>query len=553
MRMDIQKLYQNWYPMPFFKPFFNSHLMNRILISDKLSEAGINYLNEQADIQVHLETGLDEAALCNIIGDFDALLIRSGTQVTANVLKAAKRLKVIGRAGIGVDNVDVAAATEQGVIVMNTPDANATTTAELAIAHMMSLSRHLSKADHSVREGKWERARFMGAEVAHKTLAILGFGTIGRIVAKRGLGLGMQVIAYDPFVTEEIFNEIGVQAVELEELLARADYLTLHCPLIEKTRGIIGHEQLAMMKKQAMLINCARGGLVDEAALYEALRDGRIAAAALDVYEQEPPTASPLLELDNIAFTPHLGASTREAQVAVSVEIARQVVTYLQTGEAVNALNLPRLSAEELKKSRPFMQLANILGRMLSGLAPGPLNHVEVALYGKAAEVDPHPVSIEALVGILDQQLSIPVNPVNAGDLAKRQGISVTESRTEESRDFVSLIRVTGYSGEQKVTLSGALLGGQHPRLTGIDDFEIEVVPEGTLLITRHQDKPGVIAALGSVLGRANINISRMQVGETDQNQEAMAVISVSAPLSDAILEDICNIAEVNSATQIRL
>ncbi len=527
--------------------------MNKILIGDKLSEAGINYLNEQQDIQVHIDTGLDEEALCNIIGEYDALLIRSGTKVTEKVLKAAGKLKVVGRAGIGVDNVDVPAATEQGVIVMNTPDANATTTAELAISHIMSLSRHLTKANASVREGKWERSKFMGLEVTHKTLAILGFGTIGRIVAKRGIGLGMNVIAYDPFVTDEIFKEIGVESVELDELVKRADYLTLHCPMIAKTRGIIGAEQLAAMKKDAMLINCARGGLVDETALYEVLKSGGIAGAALDVYENEPPVGSPLLELDNIVFTPHLGASTKEAQVAVSVEIARQVATFLKTGEAVNALNLPRLSAEELKKSRPFMQLADILGRMLFGLAEGPLDHVEVALFGRAAEVDAHPVSVEALVGILDQQLSIPVNQVNACDLAKRQGINLTESRTEESRDFVSLIKVTGHSGDQTTCLSGALLGGHHPRLTGINNYEIEVVPEGTLLITRHEDKPGVIAALGSVLGQANINISRMQVGVADENQQAMAVISVSAPLSDEILNQICDIDAVNTAKQIIL
>ncbi|MGZ5017743.1 MAG: hydroxyacid dehydrogenase, partial [Methylobacter sp.] len=315
--------------------------MKKILISDKLAEAGINYLNDQPGIQIHIETGLNEDQLCNLIGDYDALLIRSDTQVTKKVLQAAKNLKLIGRAGIGVDNVDIPVATELGIIVMNTPDANATTTAELAIAHMMSLSRHLPTADRSVRAGKWERSKLMGSEIAHKTLAILGFGTIGRIVAQRGFGLKMQVIAYDPFVAPEIFEDFGVESVSLDELVSRADYLTLHCPLIEKTRNVIGSAQLAMMKKETMIINCARGGLIDESALYDALKNGRIAGAALDVYENEPPAGSPLLELDNIVFTPHLGASTSEAQVAVSVEIARQAVTFLKTGEAVNALNLP--------------------------------------------------------------------------------------------------------------------------------------------------------------------------------------------------------------------
>ncbi|MCL7422895.1 MAG: phosphoglycerate dehydrogenase [Methylobacter sp.] len=527
--------------------------MKKILISDKLAEAGINYLHDQSDIQLHIETGLNEEGLCGIIGDYDALLIRSDTKVTKKVLQAGTRLKLIGRAGIGVDNVDLAAATEQGVIVMNTPDANATTTAELAIAHMMSLSRHLPAADRSIRSGKWERARLMGSEVAHKTLAIVGFGTIGRIVAQRGLGLKMRVIAHDPFVTPEIFESLGVESMELDELLIQADYLTLHCPLIEKTRGLIGRTQLTMMKKEAMLINCARGGLIDEDALYEALKTGQIAGAALDVYDHEPPANSPLLELDNIVFTPHLGASTTEAQVAVSVEIARQAVTFLKTGEAVNALNLPRLSAEELKKSREFMTLANILGKVLVNLATHPLEKIEVALFGRAAEVEARPVSVAALIGVLSEHVSTPVNRVNAENIARRQGISLIESKTEETQDYLSLIKVTGHYADQGITLAGALLGGRHPRLVSIDQFDLEVVPQGTLLITRHEDRPGVISAISAVLGDANINITRMEVSTADDQQQAMAVISVSEPLTDDLLQQLCGIGAVHKATQINL
>lgn len=527
--------------------------MKKILISDKLAEAGINYLNEQPGIQIHIETGLNEEGICKIIDDYDALLIRSDTQVTAKVLQAAKRLKLIGRAGIGVDNVNIPVATELGIIVMNTPDANATTTAELAIAHMMSLSRHLPKADRSVRAGKWERSKLMGSEVAHKTLAILGFGTIGRIVAQRGLGLKMQVIAYDPFVAPEIFEDLSVESVSLDELVTRADYLTLHCPLIEKTRNIIGANQFAMMKKEAMLINCARGGLINEAALYDALKNGHCAGAALDVYENEPPANSPLLELDNIVFTPHLGASTSEAQVAVSVEIARQAVTFLKTGEAVNALNLPRLSAEELKKSHEFMNLATILGKVLVGLATKPLEKIEVALFGRAAEVEVRPISVAALTGVLSGQFSTPVNRVNAENIAKRQGISLIESKTEETQDYLSLIRVIGHYVDHTITLDGTLLGGCHPRLVSIDQFDIEVVPEGTLLVTRHDDKPGVISSISAVLGNANINISRMQVGMADNQQQAMAVISVSEPLTEALLLQLCGIPAVHKATQINL
>ena len=527
--------------------------MKKILISDKLAEDGINYLNAQEGIQIHIQTGLNEDALCEIIPEYDALLIRSDTQVTAKVLKASKNLKVVGRAGIGVDNVDLDVAMEQGVIVMNTPDANATTTAELAIAHMFSLSRNLPVANQSVKDGKWERSKLMGAEIAHKTLAILGFGTIGRIVAQRGNGLGMRVIAYDPFVAPDIFAAYGAERVELDTLIKQADYLTLHCPLLEKTRHIIGREQLAMMKKSARLINCARGGLVDETALYDALKEGRLAGAALDVYEQEPPESSPLLTLDNIVFTPHLGASTKEAQVAVSVEIARQVVKYLNTGEAVNALNLPRMSAEELKKAQPFMNLANILGKVLAGLIDCPITRLEVSAHGMAAQAKIRPISTEAMVGLLAGQFSTPVNRVNVENIAKRQGITLIESQTEASEGYQSLIRITGKCADKTITLAGTLLGDQHPRLVSINHFEIEVVPEGVLLITRHDDKPGVIAAISSVLGAANINITRMQVSIADHEQTAMMVISVSNPLNEQLLKALCAVSAVHTIRQIVL
>lgn len=528
-------------------------MMKKVLISDKLADDGINFLNEQDDIQIHIQTGLTEDELCEIIPDYDALLIRSDTQVTAKVLKAATKLKVVGRAGIGVDNVDLAVAMEQGIIVMNTPDANATTTAELAIAHMFSLSRNLPIANQSVRDGKWERSKLVGAEITHKTLAILGFGTIGRIVAQRGNGLGMRVIAYDPFVAPEIFENYAAEMVDLETLVKQADYLTLHCPLLEKTRNVIGRDQLAMMKKSARLINCARGGLVDEAALYDALKEGRIAGAALDVYEQEPPKDSPLLGLSNVVFTPHLGASTKEAQVAVSVEIARQVVKYLQTGEAINALNLPRLSADELKHAQPFMNLANILGKVLAGLIEQPIQKLEVAVFGKAAVGKVRPISSEAMVGLLAGQFSTPVNRVNVENIAKRQGITLIESQTEQSEGYQSLIKITGHCIDKSVSLSGTLLGDHHPRLVSINHFEIEVVPEGALLVTRHDDKPGVIAAISSILGMSNINITRMQVSVADENQLAMMVISVSDPLGEQVLKAVCDVAAVHTARQIVL
>jgi D-3-phosphoglycerate dehydrogenase len=528
--------------------------MKKIFISDKLANDGVNYLKEQTDIEIHFEVGLTEDQLCEKIGDFDALLIRSDTVVTPKFLQAAKNLKLIGRAGIGVDNVDIPAATEMGVIVMNTPDANATTTAELAIAHMMSLSRHLPAADKSVREGKWERSKLMGTEIAQKTLGIVGFGTIGRLVSQRAAGLRMKVIAFDPFVAPEIYADLGVESVTLDDLISHSDYITLHCPLIEKTKNIIGKAQLEKMKNSAMLINCARGGLIDEAALYDALKNKQIAGAALDVFDIEPPKDSPLLELDNIVFTPHLGASTNEAQLAVSVEIAKQAVTFLRTGEAVNALNLPRVSADELKKSNDYMNLATQLGKVLAGLSLQPLTKLEVSLFGRAADVLPRPISVAALIGVLSGQVSTPVNRVNAENIAKRQGLALVESvSSQEMQDYVSLIKLTGYSADNSITLSGVLLGGRLPRLVSINDMNIEVIPEGTLLITRHDDKPGVISAISSVLGNAAINISRMQVGTADNQAHAMAVISISQPLSADLLEQVGAIEAVNQVAQIAL
>lgn len=527
--------------------------MKKVLVSDRLAEEGINFLTAQPGLQLRIQTGLTEDELCELIADYDALLIRSETQVSAKVLAAAKNLKIIGRAGIGVDNVDLNAATERGIIVMNTPDANATTTAELAIAHMLSLSRNLPAANQSVRAGKWERSKLMGSEIAHKTLAILGFGTIGRIVALRGHGLGMRVIAHDPFVAPEIFSKYGVEMMDFDSLVRQADYLTLHCPLLEKTRHVLGPDQFAAMKKSARLINCARGGLVDEQALFQALHSGRLAGAALDVFEQEPPQQHPLFELDNVVFTPHLGASTKEAQTAVSVEIARQVTQYLQTGEAINALNLDRVSSEELNLAQPFMRLANILGKVLAELLDQPIERLEVALFGKAAYAKVRPISAEALIGLLAGQLSSPVNRVNVERIAKRQGIVLLESQSELSEGYQSLIRITGHCGDHSVILAGTLLGDQHPRLVSMNHFEIEVVPEGVLLITRHHDRPGVIAAISSILGGAGINITRMQVSNADRQQSAMMAISVSNPLNPQLLQAVCDVPAVQTARQIVL
>lgn len=525
----------------------------KVFVADNIAPEGVEYLRQQNGLEVIFKTGLSEAEVCDEIVDAEALIVRSAVKVTPAVIAAAPKLRVIGRAGIGVDNIDVDCATERGIVVLNTPDANATTTAELAIAHMFSLSRNLPEADHSVRSGKWERSGFMGAEISGKTIGIIGYGTIGRIVASRCLGLKMRVLAYDPFVTKEVFEAHGVESMELEAMLAQVDYLTLHCPLIEKTRGIINAERITMMKPGARVINCARGGLIDEDALLAAIENGHLAGAALDVFASEPPKNSPLLKNQNIVFTPHLGASTEEAQVAVGVAISRQIADYLIKGEAVNALNVPFIPSEELNKVRPYQRLAACLGKLLAALASSPVEQLEIILSGRAAEVEPRPIAVEAMVGLLSGQLSQPVNSVNACHLAKRQGITLIETRDESTHDYVSLISVRGTCRDRTITIKGTLLGESHPRLVQIDEYEIEAVPEGTLLITRHDDRPGVVGALGDILGQAQVNISRMHVGNSSNDNSAIAIIGISAPLDEKQLTQVTEIPAIQRVWQLSL
>ncbi len=504
-------------------------------------------------IRIDIAQNLDAAALIDRIPDYQALIVRSKTRVTRDVIFAGRNLKAIGRAGIGIDNIDVAAATEQGIVVFNTPDANATTTAELTLAHLLSMSRNLPRADQSLRRNEWRPAQYVGTEVAGKVIGIIGFGVIGRLVAERCRGLKMNVLAYDPFVTKETLEEADVEPVELNELLARADFVTLHCPLTEKTHSLINSERLSLMKPTARLINCARGGLVDEEALYWALSEGRLAGAALDVYGHEPPTDSALLKLDNVVLTPHLGASTEEAQRAVSVRIAEEIANFLETGAAQSAVNLPRIAGEQFRRSQPYQKLANSLGKLIAALAEEPIDKLVVRLFGRVAELDPRPITSEALVGLLSKRFTCPVNRVNAAHLARLQGMSIRESRSEDVSDYLSLVEVTASSAGSSISVAGALLGGSNPRLVRIDGYDIEAVLEGPLLFTRHEDRPGVIGALGGILGRESINISRMQVGVVDGNSLAIGLLGISAPLLPATLSEIRALPSIKQAIEIDL
>ncbi len=529
--------------------------ISRVLIADPIHEDGRKLLEADGSFAVDVETGLDEAGLVARIASYDALVVRSKSKVTAPVIAAGSALKVIGRAGIGVDNIDVPAATERGIVVFNTPDANATTTAELTVAHLLSLSRHLPQADRSVRSGAWQPARYVGAELAGKTIGIVGFGTIGRLVAVRCAGLRMRVLAFDPFVTEEVMAQSAAEPQDLDTLLASSDYVTLHCPLIDKTRNLIDAARIGRMKPGARLINCARGGLVHEAALIAALKSGHLAGAALDVFAQEPPTGSPLLELDNVVLTPHLGASTEEAQQAVSVRIAEDIARFLKTGAAETAVNLPRISSEQYGRTRPYQDLAHALGRLVGALSNGPIRELVVRSFGGVAELDGRPITAEALVGLLDKRLAGRVNRVNAAHLARAQGIEVRESRSEHARDYVSLIEVSAETEHATTTVAGTLLGGRLPRLVRIGSYDVEAVPRGHFLFTQHADKPGVVGALGGILAREGINISRMQVAVEDNGGSgtAIALISLSAALPEGTRAEVAALPAVAQAVTFEL
>ncbi|HEY8247521.1 MAG TPA: phosphoglycerate dehydrogenase [Hyphomicrobium sp.] len=528
-------------------------MTKRILVADPIHDQGQAFLDSRPGLSVDVVTGLDEGALCQRIDDYDALIVRSKTRVTARVIAAGTRLKAIGRAGIGVDNIDVPAATERGIVVFNTPDANATTTAELALAHLLSLSRYLPQADRSVRRGEWKPGDFVGTELAGKTVGVIGFGTIGRIVARRCLGFRTRVLAFDPYVVPEVVRETGAEPTDLDSLLANSDYVTLHCPLNDATRNLLDASGFAKMKRGARIINCARGGLIDETALVEALASGHLAGAALDVYAKEPPGTSPLLALDNVVLTPHVGASTNEAQQAVSVNIAEHIAAFLETGAAQSAVNLPRIPSDQLLRSRPYQRLARALGRLLSALVAGPVTELEVALFGRIADIDPRLITAGALAGLLGDRLALPVNEVNATTLAQRQGIAVREVRSEEARDYLSLIELRARTSDRLTNVGGTLLGENHPRLVHIDGYHVEAVPEGCLIFTRHDDRPGVVGALGGILGRENINISRMQIGIAEGSPEAIALIGVSAPLPPKVLEEVRAIPAIRQAVQIEL
>jgi len=524
--------------------------MPKVLIADKLSPRAVDIFKSRG-VEVDVKTGLKPDELRAIIGQYDGLAVRSATKVTKDILEVADQLKVVGRAGIGVDNIDVAGATARGVVVMNTPFGNSITTAEHAIALMFALARDIPAADASTRAGKWEKNRFMGVELFNKVLGVVGCGNIGTIVADRALGLQMRVVAFDPFLSEERAADLGVEKVSLDDLLARADFITLHTPITDQTRNMIDAVALAKCKHGVRIINCARGGLIVEKDLLAALESGQVAGTALDVFEVEPARDNPLFALENVICTPHLGASTTEAQENVALQVAEQMSDYLITGAIANALNMPSLTADEAPKIRPYITLAEQLGSFAGQITQSGIRTVTIAYEGDVAELNCRPLTSAVLKGLLAPQLEA-VNMVSAPVVARERDIRVTEARTEETSDFHTLIRVTVTTDRGTKTVAGSLFGGSRPRVVEIDGIGIEAELTPDMLFLRNEDKPGLIGVIGKTLGDAQVNIATFQLGRTGPGETAICLVAVDEKLDEGLLRTLQALPHVVSAKALR-
>jgi D-3-phosphoglycerate dehydrogenase len=526
----------------------------KVLISDDMHPAGIAVLKQHPSIEVEVRPGLSPEELKKAIQDADGLAIRSATKVTADLMKAAPRLKVVGRAGTGLDNVDIAAASKRGIVVMNTPGGNTITTGEHAISLLMALARNIPQAAQSMREGKWEKKKFQGMEIFNKTLGVIGMGRIGTVVAERALGLRMRVISYDPFITKEVAANLGVELVSLDELLARSDFITIHTPKTKDTARLLNRQAFRQMKPGVCIINCARGGLIDEEALLEALKDGKVAGAALDVFESEPPPPEwPLRQLPNVICTPHLGASTEEAQANVAVAICEQILEFLLYGTIKNAVNAPSVSPEAMAQLRPYLTLAEALGSFQAQLTEGAINSVSVAYVGEVSKLDTKPLTHSVLKGLLFPVMGDDVNYVNAPSMAASRGIKVSEEKAAEAEDFSTLIRLTVRAGNEDNVVAGTIFGKYEPRLVRINKFRLEAIPEGHMLFIFNTDRPGVIGAIGTTIGRHSINIARMHVGQEKERGQNIILLTTDTPVTPECLKDVRALEHVAQAIQLEL
>jgi D-3-phosphoglycerate dehydrogenase len=525
----------------------------KVLVSDNLGEAGIRMFQETEEIEADVKTGLAPEELKSVIGDYTALVIRSATKVTEELLEAAKNLKVVGRAGIGLDNVDIPAATKRGIVVMNTPMGNTITTAEHAIAMMLSLSRNIPQGTMSLKQGRWDKKQLQGKELYNKVLGVIGFGKIGSIVADRASGLKMQVIVADPYVTLEQIKKAGFESVSLEELYRRADYITVHVPKLKDTIGLVNKEAFAQMKDGVMVINCARGGIVQESDLYEALKSGKVAGAALDVFETEPPGMNPLLEMDHVICTPHLGASTKEAQTNVAIQVAEQIIDYLKNGTILNAVNVPSVTGDLLDKLGPYLFLAEGMGSLQSQLISGPLQEVVIEYAGDFQKLDLSPVTTAAIKGMLARVVKDDVNYVNAPVLAGDRGIKVTEISKSSSEDYMNLVTLRAITPEMTSSVSGTVFGKRDARVVIINDFRLEMSLEGHAAIIQNMDKPGAIGSIGTTLGKHNINIARMQVGQEEEGNNNIIFLRTDTPITPEALDELRALPLINSVVLLEL
>lgn len=525
----------------------------KVLVSDKISDKGVEIL-KKAGLKVDVKTGMKPDELKACIAEYHGLVIRSATKVTADIIDAAKNLKVIGRAGSGLDNVDKAAASKKGIVVMNTPGGNTITTAEHTIAMLFALARLIPQATASMKAGQWEKKKFMGVELFNKTLGIVGLGNIGNQVAKKAQGLEMMVIAYDPFLSEDRAKALGIEKVELPELFSRADFITIHTPMTPETKNLINAVTIGKMKDGVRIINCARGGIVNEKDLYEALKSGKVAGAALDVFEKEPAGPdNPLLGLDNVICTPHLGAATEEAQENVAIAVAEQIADYLVRGTIRNAVNFPSIPADQVARLQPYLNLAEKLGSFAAQIYEGGITGVTIEYLGEAAELNTAPVTIAALKGLLTPILEETVNFVNAPFIAKERGIEVKETKSDDAGDYQSILALRIRTKDKERYFAGTLFSKKDPRIVRIDNFAVEIMPEGIMLMIYNNDKPGVIGNLGSFFGKNNINIARMYFGRESAGGMAISVMSIDSPITPGNLEEIKKMPNVLSAKLLNL
>lgn len=519
--------------------------MFKVLITDKLSDLGMDVFKREKDFQTDEFLNKTPEEIKKVVGEYDAWVIRSGTTVTADMIQAATKMKIIGRAGVGVDNVDLEAATKRGIIVMNTPDGNTISTAEHTITMLMAMARKIPQAQQSLKEKKWERSKFIGCELNEKILGVVGLGRIGTNVARKAIGLGMRILAYDPYVDPAKAQGHEFEIVTLDDIIKKADFITVHTPLTKETKGLIGAKQITAMKDGVRLINCARGGIIDETALYDAVKSGKVAGAALDVFEKEPPFDSPLLTLENVVCVPHLGAATQEAQVNVAVVVAEQLVEALRGGRVKAAVNMPSLDPKLMEELKPYLMLVEKIGSFHSQLAESFIKKIQVEYSGEVAKYDTKPLTLSLAKGILQRSVSETVNYVNALFIAKERGYEISETVSNSARDYSSLITVTVKNEKGSHTISGTVFGKKELRIVNLDGNTTDFTPEGNMIWMAHEDRPGIVGKLGTTLGSNNVNIAGLYVGRQAVGGQAIAMVNVDNEVPQKVMDELRQIPHI--------